>query len=111
MSVIRYDLNNCIGCKNCVTVCPMDVFRFDENEMKSVIAYPENCQSCGQCFVGRRGRRLRLGKLERLEVDRSFGGPRRRAAGGGLVEGGALGCGCEVVRRGYALPPSTLPTV
>lgn len=60
MSVIRYDLNNCIGCKNCVTVCPMDVFRFDENEMKSVIAYPENCQSCGQCFVGCKGRSLEI---------------------------------------------------
>ena len=60
MSVIRYDLNNCIGCRNCVTVCPMDVFRFDENEMKSVIAYPENCQSCGQCFMGCKGRSLEM---------------------------------------------------
>lgn len=60
MSVVRYDLNNCIGCKNCVTVCPMDVFRFDEGEMKSVIAYPENCQSCGQCFVGCKGRSLEI---------------------------------------------------
>lgn len=60
MSVIRYDLNSCIGCKNCVTVCPMDVFRFDANEMKSVIAYPENCQSCGQCFIGCKGRSLEM---------------------------------------------------
>lgn len=64
MSVIRYDLNNCIGCKNCVTVCPMDVFRFNESEMKSVIAYPENCQSCGQCFVGCRGRSLEISFIQ-----------------------------------------------
>ena len=51
MSVARYDLNKCIGCKSCVTVCPMDVFRFDEQAKKSVIAYPENCQSCGQCYL------------------------------------------------------------
>lgn len=51
MAVIRYDLNLCNGCKNCVTICPMDVFRFDETENKSVIAYPEDCQICGQCYI------------------------------------------------------------
>ena len=51
MSVQRYDLNRCIGCRNCVEVCPMDVFRFNEDVNKSVIAYPENCQTCGQCYV------------------------------------------------------------
>lgn len=58
MTVARYDLNKCTGCKNCVTICPMDVFRFDSAEMKSVIAYPESCQSCGQCFVNCEGRSL-----------------------------------------------------
>lgn len=58
MSVARYDLNSCIGCKNCVTICPMDVFRFDETAGKSVIAYPENCQSCGQCYLHCQGRSL-----------------------------------------------------
>jgi cytochrome b subunit of formate dehydrogenase len=29
----------------------MDVFRFNEDVKKSVIAYPENCQTCGQCYV------------------------------------------------------------
>lgn len=38
MSVARYDLNKCIGCRSCVKVCPMDVFRFDEVNRKSVIA-------------------------------------------------------------------------
>lgn len=51
MSVIRYDLNRCIGCRQCMTICPMDVFRFNNAANKSVIAYPENCQSCGQCYV------------------------------------------------------------
>lgn len=51
VSVQRYDLNLCIGCRNCVQVCPMDVFRFNEEVNKSVIAFPENCQSCGQCYV------------------------------------------------------------
>ena len=51
MSVQRYNINNCIGCQMCVNICPMDVFRFNTEQRKSVIAYPENCQSCGQCFV------------------------------------------------------------
>lgn len=50
MAVERYDLNACIGCKLCVNICPMDVFRFDEKQNKSIIAYPENCQACGMCF-------------------------------------------------------------
>lgn len=51
MPVVRKDLNNCIGCKNCSIVCPVDVFRFDSAAMKSVIAWPDNCQTCGQCYV------------------------------------------------------------
>lgn len=60
MSVQRYDLNACIGCESCVTVCPMDVFRFDYDKMKSVIAYIDNCQSCGQCYLHCQGRSLRI---------------------------------------------------
>lgn len=51
MAVKRESLSVCIGCKTCYEVCPMDVFRFDANAMKSVIAYPENCQCCGQCYL------------------------------------------------------------
>lgn len=58
MSVVRIDLNKCIGCRNCVEICPMDVFYFDDKAHKSVLAYPENCQSCGQCYVNCRGRSL-----------------------------------------------------
>jgi NAD-dependent dihydropyrimidine dehydrogenase PreA subunit len=52
MSVARRDLNACIGCQKCVNRCPMDVFYFDKKTRKSVIAYPENCQSCAQCYLG-----------------------------------------------------------
>lgn len=49
MSVVRIDLNKCIGCENCVNVCPMDVFYFDEAAHKSVLAYPENWWSSAPC--------------------------------------------------------------
>ena len=58
MSVIRLDLNKCTGCRNCVEICPMDVFYFDEIAHKSVLAYPENCQSCGQCYLNCEGRSI-----------------------------------------------------
>jgi MinD superfamily P-loop ATPase len=38
----------------------MDVFRFNEAEKKSVLAYPENCQSCGQCFFNCQGHALMI---------------------------------------------------
>lgn len=58
MSVVRIDLNKCIGCENCANICPMDVFYFNYAAHKSVLAYPENCQSCGQCFLNCQGRSL-----------------------------------------------------
>jgi formate dehydrogenase gamma subunit len=38
----------------------MDVFRFNEDVNKSVIAFPENCQTCGQCYVYCLGHSLAL---------------------------------------------------
>lgn len=61
MSVVRHDVSLCIGCETCVNTCPRDVFRMNkdvpnENEGyedagKSVIAYPEECQTCGMCYL------------------------------------------------------------
>ncbi len=66
MSVIRYDIDACVGCRRCFEVCPQDVFRFNKAEKKSVIAYPESCISCGQCFVNCVGHSLAL-------TDEAFG--------------------------------------
>lgn len=51
MSVARHDLSKCIGCETCVNTCPRDVFRFNDTMKKSVIAYPEECQTCGMCYL------------------------------------------------------------
>ena len=60
MAIERYDLTACIGCRNCINTCPMDVYRFDETAMKSIIAYPENCQACGMCYYACLGQSLQL---------------------------------------------------
>ncbi len=60
MSVVRYDPDACIGCRRCFYICPQDVFRFNAEAKKSVIAYPESCISCGQCFVNCPGHSLAL---------------------------------------------------
>jgi NAD-dependent dihydropyrimidine dehydrogenase PreA subunit len=60
MAIERYDLNKCIGCRNCINICPMDVFRFAEDANKSVIAYPENCQACGMCYYACLGSSLQI---------------------------------------------------
>ena len=51
MSVVRTDLTACIGCGTCANICPLDVFYMDHENQKSVMLYPENCQSCGQCYL------------------------------------------------------------
>ena len=51
MSVARKNYDACIGCQKCVDRCPMDVFYYDAKTNKSIILYPENCQSCGQCYL------------------------------------------------------------
>jgi hypothetical protein len=38
----------------------MDVFYFEENDQKSVMAYPENCQCCGLCYVNCQGDSLMI---------------------------------------------------
>ena len=45
MSVARLDLNKCVGCRNCVKLCPMDVFYFDEEANKSVMASPRTARA------------------------------------------------------------------
>ena len=60
MAIERFDLNKCIGCRNCINICPMDVFRFDETSNKSIIAYPENCQACGMCYYACLGASLQI---------------------------------------------------
>lgn len=60
MAVVRLDLDKCTGCGRCFDICPMDVFRMDYVRGKSIIAYPEECQICGQCVINCRTQSIAL---------------------------------------------------
>lgn len=38
----------CIGCGQCVRICPLDTIRLNEDR-KAVIAYPDDCMTCFKC--------------------------------------------------------------
>ena len=46
---IEIDLDSCNGCKVCVDSCFLDVLRWDEENDKPVVAYPEDCVWCLAC--------------------------------------------------------------
>jgi NAD-dependent dihydropyrimidine dehydrogenase PreA subunit len=49
MSIERIDSVLCNGCGICVTSCPVDVIRMDEEGKKAIIKYPEDCMCCNHC--------------------------------------------------------------
>jgi len=48
---VRIDQGLCSGCGICVTSCPADVIRMDDESEKAVIQYPQDCVICCWCFV------------------------------------------------------------
>jgi NAD-dependent dihydropyrimidine dehydrogenase PreA subunit len=46
---IKIDLDSCKGCKSCVNACFADVIRWDEDDEKPIVAYPEDCVWCLAC--------------------------------------------------------------
>ena len=51
MAVVKVDNSKCIGCKTCYEMCPMDVFTWDKENKKPVVAYIEECWICGICWM------------------------------------------------------------
>ena len=42
------DIEKCIGCGLCVSLCPLDTIRSDEDG-KARIVYPDDCMTCYIC--------------------------------------------------------------
>lgn len=41
----------CNGCQTCYKACFVDVIRWDKDNRKPVIAYPDECVHCGYCQI------------------------------------------------------------
>lgn len=41
----------CIGCKTCFNSCFVDVYRWDEEKKRPIVAYPEDCEKCNWCVM------------------------------------------------------------
>ncbi len=48
---VKVDYHQCIGCKRCYKICPMDVFVMDEEIKMPKVEYEEDCWFCGICFI------------------------------------------------------------
>jgi NAD-dependent dihydropyrimidine dehydrogenase PreA subunit len=46
--MISVESEKCVGCGDCVEVCPQQVFALGEDG-KSLRAFPERCMECGAC--------------------------------------------------------------
>jgi NAD-dependent dihydropyrimidine dehydrogenase PreA subunit len=40
----------CVGCKQCYEICPLDIFAFDPETKRPIVAYPQDCWYCGACI-------------------------------------------------------------
>jgi adenylylsulfate reductase subunit B len=50
-SITRIDNERCTGCQTCYDLCPQDVYTWDEEQERPVVAYPEECWGCGVCWA------------------------------------------------------------
>jgi NAD-dependent dihydropyrimidine dehydrogenase PreA subunit len=48
---VKIDLDLCNGCKICTEACFVDVIRWNSEEEKPIVAYPEDCAWCYACEV------------------------------------------------------------
>jgi NAD-dependent dihydropyrimidine dehydrogenase PreA subunit len=49
MNTIKIDMEGCIGCMICYDACFVNVFRWNEEDEKPIVAYPEDCVECNKC--------------------------------------------------------------
>jgi len=48
---VKIIYKNCTSCKACYNHCPADAIGWDEQRSIPYIAYPDECNHCGVCFM------------------------------------------------------------
>lgn len=46
--MIKIDESKCVGCGNCVEVCPFGTLKIRAG--KATVEHPDNCRECGACI-------------------------------------------------------------
>jgi NAD-dependent dihydropyrimidine dehydrogenase PreA subunit len=49
VNTIKIEIDGCTGCKACFESCFVDVFRWDAQANRPIVAYPEDCVECNKC--------------------------------------------------------------
>ncbi len=49
MAIDTITQDKCVGCKKCIDVCPMDVFRWDEEQNQPQVVHFLDCITCFNC--------------------------------------------------------------
>jgi NAD-dependent dihydropyrimidine dehydrogenase PreA subunit len=52
MNTVKVDMDLCSSCKTCYDACFVNVFRWNEQDEKPIVAYPEDCVECNKCELG-----------------------------------------------------------
>jgi NAD-dependent dihydropyrimidine dehydrogenase PreA subunit len=58
---LTYYADNCVGCRNCVELCPQGCWSFD-SEKHAVLARKEKCTACRACIVQCEGQAIKAEK-------------------------------------------------
>ena len=48
-ATINIDYDMCNGCRTCYDSCYVDVYRWDDQNRRPIVAYPQDCVWCGAC--------------------------------------------------------------
>jgi len=75
---VKLDPDKCAGCGACLNSCPTDVFRFDLESQKAVLAYAWDCSYCFLCIDDC--------PTSAIEVDSAISSPRRHSLYSNLTE-------------------------
>ncbi len=72
MTVKPIKKDDCSGCGMCVKICPMDVFRLNEEKV-AIAAYPDDCMLCGQCILDCPEQIIDVSRIKRSPLTLSWG--------------------------------------
>lgn len=74
---VRIIYENCSSCRACYDQCPADVIGWDKEKKIPYVAYPDECNHCGVCWMECKFDAIKhvLPPLSWLEINRRYISP------------------------------------